>query len=401
MPKYPLLRERLLGDGTLSEADLTASHPVDLDALLLVHDRAYVHAVVSGGLTEAEVRRLGFPWSEQLVLRSRASVAGTVAAARDALCNGIAGNLAGGTHHAFADHGEGYCVFNDHAVAFRLLQLEGRVDRAVIVDLDVHQGNGTAAIFAADESVFTFSMHGARNFPFRKQRSSLDVELGDGCEDAEYLALLSHHLPIALDAARADVLFYQGGVDQLAWSSPAAVVGPLRRVWAGQLLLLARGRARPLRFRPDGRGEMPLHLDLSESHASEKRGGGRERDPAERRPPAPLHDALQLRSESRLVGCGKVVQPQRVDAGPEAAHVAPDRLSHVLERGKPGQRHFGKARQQHGTPRMPLCVAGCVPDCRWCDFADLRRQARTRTYRGRACMPGNQPGPGPPLRSSR
>ena len=177
MPKYPLLRERLLGDGTLSEADLTASHPVDLDALLLVHDRAYVHAVVSGGLTEAEVRRLGFPWSEQLVLRSRASVAGTVAAARDALCNGIAGNLAGGTHHAFADHGEGYCVFNDHAVAFRLLQLEGRVDRAVIVDLDVHQGNGTAAIFAADESVFTFSMHGARNFPFRKQRSSLDVEL--------------------------------------------------------------------------------------------------------------------------------------------------------------------------------------------------------------------------------
>ena len=267
MPKYPLLRERLLGDGTLSEADLTASHPVDLDALLLVHDRAYVHAVVSGGLTEAEVRRLGFPWSEQLVLRSRASVAGTVAAARDALCNGIAGNLAGGTHHAFADHGEGYCVFNDHAVAFRLLQLEGRVDRAVIVDLDVHQGNGTAAIFAADESVFTFSMHGARNFPFRKQRSSLDVELGDGCEDAEYLALLSHHLPIALDAARADVLFYQGGVDPLAEDA----LGRLRLTHAGlrardrMVITAARDRAIPVVLTLGGGYARPLEASV-EAH---------------------------------------------------------------------------------------------------------------------------------------
>ncbi|TMB00212.1 MAG: histone deacetylase [Deltaproteobacteria bacterium] len=254
-------------DGTLSEADLTASHPVDLDALLLVHDRAYVHAVVSGGLTEAEVRRLGFPWSEQLVLRSRASVAGTVAAARDALCNGIAGNLAGGTHHAFADHGEGYCVFNDHAVAFRLLQLEGRVDRAVIVDLDVHQGNGTAAIFAADESVFTFSMHGARNFPFRKQRSSLDVELGDGCEDAEYLALLSHHLPIALDAARADVLFYQGGVDPLAEDA----LGRLRLTHAGlrardrMVLTAARDRAIPVVLTLGGGYARPLEASV-EAH---------------------------------------------------------------------------------------------------------------------------------------
>jgi len=216
MPKYRLLRERLLADGTLREADFDASGLIGLDALLLAHDRDYVEAVVAGGLDEAQVRRLGFPWSHELVLRSRASVFGTLAAAREALCNGVAGNLAGGTHHAFADHGEGYCIFNDHAVAARTLQLEGRIDRAVIVDLDVHQGNGTAAIFAGDESVFTFSMHGARNYPFRKQRSSLDVELPDGCEDAEYLALLARHLPVALDAARADVLFYQGGVDPLA-----------------------------------------------------------------------------------------------------------------------------------------------------------------------------------------
>jgi acetoin utilization deacetylase AcuC-like enzyme len=216
MPKYRLLRERLLAEGTLREDDFTRSDLIGLDFLLLAHCREYVDAVVSGALDEAEVRRLGFPWSEQLVLRSRASIFGTLAAARDALCNGVAGNLAGGTHHAFADHGEGYCVFNDHAVAARSLQLEGLVDRAVIVDLDVHQGNGTAAIFAGDDSVFTFSMHGARNFPFRKQRSSLDVELPDGCEDAEYLALLARHLPAALDASRADVLFYQGGVDPLA-----------------------------------------------------------------------------------------------------------------------------------------------------------------------------------------
>jgi acetoin utilization deacetylase AcuC-like enzyme len=245
-PKYRLLRERLLGEGTLRGEDFAPSGLIELDALRLVHDAAYVEAVVSGGLPPAEVRRLGFPWSEELVRRSRASVAGTVAAARHALRSGIAGNLAGGTHHAFADHGEGYCVFNDHAVAVRLLQLEGHIERAVIVDLDVHQGNGTAAIFAADDSVFTFSMHGARNYPFRKQRSSLDVELPDGCEDAEYLALLARHLPAVLDAARADILFYQGGVDPLAGDA----LGRLRLTHQGlrarDRLVLAAARDRDL-----------------------------------------------------------------------------------------------------------------------------------------------------------
>jgi acetoin utilization deacetylase AcuC-like enzyme len=161
---------------------------------------------VHGALGDDAVRRLGFPWSQELVQRSRASVYGTVAAARTALSEGVAGNLAGGTHHAFADHGEGYCVFNDHAVAIRLLQLEGLVERAVVVDLDVHQGNGTAAMFAGDDSVFTFSMHGAKNFPFRKERSSLDVELADGCRDSEYLAALEAHLPQAFDRARPDIV---------------------------------------------------------------------------------------------------------------------------------------------------------------------------------------------------
>jgi acetoin utilization deacetylase AcuC-like enzyme len=215
MQKYALLRRRLLEEAVFSQAELFAAELVDREQLLGAHEPAYVDAVFEGKLTESELRRLGFPWSEQLVARSRASVFGTVAAARAALEDGIACNLAGGTHHAFAGEGTGFCVFNDIAVAARALQREGLIGRAVIVDLDVHQGDGTAAIFADDPSVFTFSMHGAKNFPFRKQKSSLDVELPDGCGDDEYLARLEQHLPRVLDEADAQVLFFQAGVDPL------------------------------------------------------------------------------------------------------------------------------------------------------------------------------------------
>ena len=267
MPKYRLLRERLIDERTVGPDELIASDPIALDALLLAHETAYVEAVAYGQLPDDAVRRLGFPWSEQLVQRSRASVSGTVAAARTALGEGIAGNLAGGTHHAFADHGEGYCVFNDHAVAIRLLQLEGLIERAAVVDLDVHQGNGTAAIFAGDDSVFTFSMHGARNYPFRKQRSSLDVELPDGCEDEEYLALLSRHLPEVLGAARADILFYQGGVDPLAQDS----LGRLRLTHAGlrsrdrMVLSAARDRDLPVVLTLGGGYAKPVEASV-EAH---------------------------------------------------------------------------------------------------------------------------------------
>jgi acetoin utilization deacetylase AcuC-like enzyme len=215
MQKYALLRRRLLEEAVFSQAELFAAELVDREQLLGAHEPAYVDAVFEGKLTESELRRLGFPWSEQLVARSRASVFGTVAAARAALEDGIACNLAGGTHHAFAGEGTGFCVFNDIAVAARALQREGLIGRAVIVDLDVHQGDGTAAIFADDPSVFTFSMHGAKNFPFRKQKSSLDVELPDGCGDDEYLARLEQHLPRVLDEADAQLLFFQAGVDPL------------------------------------------------------------------------------------------------------------------------------------------------------------------------------------------
>ncbi len=216
MEKYRLLRELLLERGVLSPSRLRASEPISREDLERVHTPRYLDALWTGTLSEAEIRRLGFPWSEDLLMRSRASVGGTVGAARAALEDGISGNLAGGTHHAFPDHGEGYCVFNDIAVAIRVLQAERRIQRAVVVDLDVHQGNGTAAVFEGDDSVFTFSIHGEHNFPFRKQRSSRDVGLPDGVDDRAYLEVLATHLPEVLEAAGADLLFYQAGVDPLA-----------------------------------------------------------------------------------------------------------------------------------------------------------------------------------------
>ena len=216
MEKYRLLRELLLERGVLPPSSLIPSVPIEREDLERVHTARYLDALWTGTLSEAEVRRLGFPWSEELLVRSRASVGGTVGAARAALADGVSGNLAGGTHHSFPDHGEGYCVFNDIAVAIRVLQAEKRIQRAVVVDLDVHQGNGTAAIFEGDDSVFTFSVHGEHNFPFRKQRSGRDVGLPDGTGDGAYLDVLSSHLPEVLEAASADLLFYQAGVDPLA-----------------------------------------------------------------------------------------------------------------------------------------------------------------------------------------
>jgi acetoin utilization deacetylase AcuC-like enzyme len=209
--KYPLLKERLLCEGVLSEGELIAPEPLGLDALALVHTREYLAKLDSGTLSAAEQRRLGMPWSEALWKRSRLAAGGTLLAARLALEEGIAGNLAGGTHHAFPDHAEGFCVLNDVAIAIVKLREERGIRRAVIVDLDVHQGNGTAAIFEGSEEVLTFSMHGERNYPLAKMRSTVDVGLADGTEDAEYLGALDRHLPRVLDGA--DIAFYIAGVD--------------------------------------------------------------------------------------------------------------------------------------------------------------------------------------------
>lgn len=218
MGKYTLLRELLLSSRVLSPDELQPVEPEDLprSALLAVHDSTYVNDFLAGTLDDRALRRIGFPWSPALVRRTLASAAGTLAAAHAALADGIAGNLAGGTHHAFADHGSGYCVFNDIAIAARALLDENAAGRILVVDLDVHQGDGTAAIFGGEPRVFTFSMHGAKNFPFTKQKSDLDVELADGTGDDEYLDTLRAALATAVDRARPGFIFYQAGVDLLA-----------------------------------------------------------------------------------------------------------------------------------------------------------------------------------------
>jgi acetoin utilization deacetylase AcuC-like enzyme len=216
MSKYPLLKERLLAEGIVAAADILLPEALDIATLELVHTREYLGKLESSGLSAAEQRRLGMPWSEALWRRSRLASAGTLLAARAALEHGLGGNLAGGTHHAFADHGEGFCVLNDVAIAIRKLQAERAIERAAIIDLDVHQGNGTAAIFEHDGEVFTFSMHGERNYPLAKMRSNLDLPLKDGMGDAEYLEALRQHLPTVLDSACADMVFYLAGVDVAA-----------------------------------------------------------------------------------------------------------------------------------------------------------------------------------------
>ncbi len=202
MTKYRLLREA--AEATLPGVRVSEAPPASDGELALAHEPAWISAVVEGTTTAAQQREIGFPWSERMVERARRSVGATIAAARSALFDGegVAANLAGGTHHAHAHKGSGYCVFNDVAVAARLMQAEWhrshrQLLRVLVIDLDVHQGNGSAAIFRDDSTVFTLSLHGAKNFPFRKEASDLDVELPDGCTDAPYLA--------ALDTALADV----------------------------------------------------------------------------------------------------------------------------------------------------------------------------------------------------
>ena len=213
--KYALLRDRVIADGIVEPERLHDPVSVAREDLLLVHTADYVDRFTSGRLSADEERRLGLPWSPALVERSYHAAGGTREAATFAVEHGggVAMNLAGGTHHAFASHGEGFCVFNDTAIAIRVLQRDHKIRRALVVDLDVHQGNGTHAIFAGDESVFTFSMHGGKNYPFHKIAGCLDVELNDGTGDDEYLERLSRKLPEVIALARADLVVYLAGAD--------------------------------------------------------------------------------------------------------------------------------------------------------------------------------------------
>lgn len=213
MDKYRRLRHRIATSDEHRDDPLLIPTAATDEQLSRCHNVDYIRKVQDGTLSAAEIRRIGFPWSPKMVERSRRSSGATIAAGRAALRDGFAANLAGGTHHAMSDCGEGYCVFNDAAVAIRTLQHEGLIGRACVIDLDVHQGNGTASILAGDDSAFTFSMHGAKNFPLRKSPSDLDVELPDGMKDDAYLSLLEQSLERVFAAGPFDLAIYLAGAD--------------------------------------------------------------------------------------------------------------------------------------------------------------------------------------------
>ncbi|HSK72145.1 MAG TPA: histone deacetylase [Pyrinomonadaceae bacterium] len=210
--KFELVRDRLLAERTLQKDEIIEPQPAEIEDVLLVHTEDYTKRLIDGTLTAKEIRKLGLPWSKSLVRRSFLATSGTINAAKHALETGVSSNLAGGTHHAFPDRGEGFCVLNDVAVAVRVLQRENLARRFLIVDCDVHQGNGTAFIFRNDESVFTFSMHGAKNYPLHKEKSNLDIELADKTSDAEFLEILGEALP-RIFLHNPDIVFYLGGAD--------------------------------------------------------------------------------------------------------------------------------------------------------------------------------------------
>ena len=213
MEKYSRLRERLMHSGAFSRSDFIVPSAATDDDILRAHDSAYLGRVINGTLAREEQRRIGFPWSAQMVERSRRSAGATLAACRTALAEGLAANLAGGTHHAHRDCGSGFCVFNDAAIAALAMRADGRVRRIAVVDCDVHQGDGTAAILAGEDEVFTFSMHGAKNFPFRKMHSDLDIELPDGTTDEPYLAALRSGLDEVFVRNDPELVIYLAGAD--------------------------------------------------------------------------------------------------------------------------------------------------------------------------------------------
>ncbi|MEJ7758058.1 MAG: histone deacetylase [Gemmatimonadaceae bacterium] len=212
--KYAMIRDQVLAEG-ITRSDHLHDHPgrASVEDLLRVHTSRYVNAITGGTLTVAEQRLIGLPWSSELAERSLRATGSTCEAALHALDAGIAMTLAGGTHHAFADHGEGYCIFNDVVVATRMLRARRRITRVAVIDLDVHQGNGTHELFTDDADAFTFSMHGRKNYPFRKIAGSLDIELDDGVGDDVYLALLENALPGVIGSANPDLVFYLAGSD--------------------------------------------------------------------------------------------------------------------------------------------------------------------------------------------
>jgi acetoin utilization deacetylase AcuC-like enzyme len=230
--KYRLVHEKLLSDGIAAPEDFLKPAPARDEDILRVHSQDYVYKLKTGSLTRAEVMRMEVPYSTELIEACWLAAGGSILAARRALENGFSANIGGGFHHAYPDHGEGFCVIHDVAVAIRTMQFDGRIERAMVVDTDVHHGNGTAAIFAGDESVFTLSIHQEHNYPYPKPPSTVDINLPDGIGDAEYLAILEKHLQRAFEKFSPQLLFYVAGAD------------PYREDQLGGLKLSIEGLAR-------------------------------------------------------------------------------------------------------------------------------------------------------------
>jgi acetoin utilization deacetylase AcuC-like enzyme len=264
MPKYRRTRELLEATGLF---DLQPAPVATRDIIELAHDPAYVTAFLEGTLSPHAIRRIGFPWSEHLVKRTLASVGGTLAATDDALSTGCGGTLAGGTHHAFRAEGSGFCVFNDIAIAIENLRTNHIIRRAVVLDCDVHQGDGTAQIFQDHPDVLTISIHSKTNFPFRKQRSAIDLELPDGTTDDTYLDALASVIPRLL-AFEPEIVFFQSGVDALATDA----LGKLSLTQAGLhrrdelVFTTARDHDLPLVITLGGGYSRPIEL-TAQAHA--------------------------------------------------------------------------------------------------------------------------------------
>jgi len=271
MTKYRMLRDLLAADGCFRFEEAPFADPSVIE---LAHDAAYVRDFLNGALPDAAIRRIGFPWSEALVQRTLASVGGTLSASCDAFDSGWGGNLAGGTHHAFRAEGSGFCVFNDIAIAIQRLRSEKRIQRAAVIDLDVHQGDGTAQIFEQEPDVLTLSLHAKSNFPFRKQRSKIDIEFEDGTRDQEYLDALDSVLPRVF-AFKPNIVFYQSGVDALA----SDTLGRMALTRAGlkerdrRVLVATRTHDVPIVVTLGGGYSRPIEL-TAEAHANTFRSAG-------------------------------------------------------------------------------------------------------------------------------
>ena len=255
--KYRLIRDRLLADGIAGPDDFLAPEPAADEDVLRVHSREYVHKLKTGSLSPAEILQLEVPYSAKLIEACWLAAGGSILAGRRALQDGWAANIGGGFHHAYPDHGEGFCVIHDVAIAIRRLQFDGAIGRAMVVDTDVHQGNGTAAIFGGDETVFTFSIHQVHNYPHPKPPSTIDIDLPDGIGDADYLAILEKHLHRAFHDFTPDVLFYVAGAD------------PYREDQLGGLALTIEGLARrdALVFDYARRNGVPVAITLAGGYA--------------------------------------------------------------------------------------------------------------------------------------